>query len=73
MAKLKIKEGSLVLELWQDDPAGSGTNWYCIWSQTFANLAYSGLEVEAHEKAENPERWRNGKLNRMQGHRVKVK
>ena len=73
MAKLKIKEGSLILELWQDAPAGSGTNSRCIWSHTFEDLDYEGLEVEAHERAENPERWRNGKLDRVQGHHLTVK
>ena len=64
MAKLKIKEGSLILELWIEKPPGSG-KWSCKWSQTFEEAVYDGLEIEIDERQPNqPNRYRKGKAHK---------
>jgi len=68
MAKIKIKEGSLIIEL-EDD---TGT---IVFSQAFPGFNYKTIEIETWEKAAAPSNYKQGKLKKVTGvqNRAKTK
>jgi hypothetical protein len=60
MAKIKIKEGSTVIEL--EDDAGT-----IVFSQAFPGIDYATLEISTWEKASNPSSYKQGKLKKVTG------
>lgn len=61
MAELKIREGSLILELYDGNPPT------CIWSKAFPNLTWDNLDVSVWEQGANAGTYKQGKLNKKPG------
>ncbi len=59
MAKIKIKEGSTVIEV-----EDGGT---IVFSQAFPAIPYATLEIETWEKGAAPSNYKQGKLKKVAG------
>ena len=66
MAKIKIKEGSLVIEI--EDDAGT-----IVFSQAFPNLSYDDLEISTWEKGADPSTYKQGQLKKVSGKKNRAK